>query len=301
MTNRVSAAHRRRGLVRAAQRRGEGRCGAWRTSRICQRGGRRHGGMKPAGFIPDLIQRVPEPEAVSTSKVPATEVSETETLGPGSLGPGSLGPKSLIFGTQVFGTQVFGTQVFGTQVFGTQAFRNRISGTETRTWQRRQGPRARAGADEHPQTAGAVTQERESSDSPMLKAFWRVAPSERFSFLAIFAAGVFPRAIVFSSRTSAGVQDRRFFAFFGIIPPVQERQVASHSGEWKKTQQMRLRSLKIAAALLSSRTLSSLTMSPHAVTTHNRPTHSPDTSDQLRNYFVRSLLATYCKGSKCNL
>jgi hypothetical protein len=35
----------------------------------------------------------------------------------------------------------------------------------------------------------------------MLNAFWRVAPSERFSFLAIRDAGVFFRAIDFSSRT----------------------------------------------------------------------------------------------------
>ena len=48
----------------------------------------------------------------------------------------------------------------------------------------------------------------------MLNAFWRVAPSERFNFLAIFPAGVFFRAIVFISRTSAGVHSRLFFLFF---------------------------------------------------------------------------------------
>jgi hypothetical protein len=50
----------------------------------------------------------------------------------------------------------------------------------------------------------------------MLNAFCRVAPSERFSFLAILPAGVFLRAIVFSSRTCTGVQARFFDAFFTL-------------------------------------------------------------------------------------
>jgi len=41
-------------------------------------------------------------------------------------------------------------------------------------------------------------QERESSESPMLKAFWRVAPSVLLSFFAICDALVFLRAIVFT-------------------------------------------------------------------------------------------------------
>ena len=65
-------------------------------------------------------------------------------------------------------------------------------------------------------------QERESSDNPMLNAFCRVAPSDRFSFLAIFAAGAFLRAIVFSSRTCTDVQARLFFPFF-ISISVYER------------------------------------------------------------------------------
>jgi len=66
-------------------------------------------------------------------------------------------------------------------------------------------------------------QERESSERPMLNAFCRVAPSVLRNFLAILAAGVFLRAIVFSSRTSPDVQARRFFDFLGINPPFQER------------------------------------------------------------------------------
>jgi len=55
---------------------------------------------------------------------------------------------------------------------------------------------------------------RVSSDNPMLNAFCRVAPSDRFNLLAIFAAGAFLRAIDFSSRTCTDVQARLFFPFF---------------------------------------------------------------------------------------
>ncbi len=55
----------------------------------------------------------------------------------------------------------------------------------------------------------------------MLKAFCRVAPSVLLNFLAILAAGVFLRAIVFSSRTSVEVHARRFFDFLAINPPNQ--------------------------------------------------------------------------------
>ena len=57
-----------------------------------------------------------------------------------------------------------------------------------------------------------LRQARESSDNPILNAFCRVAPSLRFSFLAIFLAGVFLRAADFKSRTSAAVQLRLFDA-----------------------------------------------------------------------------------------
>src|SRR5690348_6576173 len=70
-------------------------------------------------------------------------------------------------------------------------------------------------------------QERESSESPMLKAFWRVAPSVRLSFFAICDALVFLRAIVFSSRSSLEVHARRFLFLFAITPPFQERQLVS--------------------------------------------------------------------------
>ncbi|MGB5180790.1 MAG: hypothetical protein WBO12_01155, partial [Xanthobacteraceae bacterium] len=66
-----------------------------------------------------------------------------------------------------------------------------------------------------------------SSESPMLKAFWRVAPSVLFSFFAICDALVFLRAIVFSSRSSLEVHARRFFFLFAIKPPFQERQLVS--------------------------------------------------------------------------
>ena len=52
--------------------------------------------------------------------------------------------------------------------------------------------------------------QRESSESPILNAFCRVAPSVLFNFLAIFVAGVFVFAIVLSPRTSVAVQARRF-------------------------------------------------------------------------------------------
>jgi len=70
-------------------------------------------------------------------------------------------------------------------------------------------------------SAAAKGQERESSDSPMLNAFCRVAPSVLFNFLAILDAGVFLRAIVFSSRTSLEVHARRFFDLLAIEPPFQ--------------------------------------------------------------------------------
>src|SRR6476620_3215287 len=73
-------------------------------------------------------------------------------------------------------------------------------------------------------------QERESSESPMLNAFWRVAPSVLFNFLAIFAAAVFFFANDFNSRISVAVHARRFFDFLAINPPFQERQTVSLSG-----------------------------------------------------------------------
>ena len=53
-------------------------------------------------------------------------------------------------------------------------------------------------------------QPRESSDSPRLNAFCRVAPSVRFNLLAMLDAWVFLRANVFSVRTSDDVHERRF-------------------------------------------------------------------------------------------
>jgi hypothetical protein len=62
----------------------------------------------------------------------------------------------------------------------------------------------------------ARTQTRESSDKPILNAFCRVAPSVRFSVLAIRAACVFFRASVFNVRTCSGVHSRRFVALLAI-------------------------------------------------------------------------------------
>jgi hypothetical protein len=68
------------------------------------------------------------------------------------------------------------------------------------------------------------TQTRESSDRPILNAFCRVAPSERFSVLAIRAACVFFRASAFNVRRCSGVHARRFVAFLAIEKlPVLEK------------------------------------------------------------------------------
>lgn len=89
-------------------------------------------------------------------------------------------------------------------------------------------PKLRAGAVPRLQSrCVAENQERESSESPMLKAFWRVAPSVLFSFLAICDAEVFLRAIDFKSRTSLEVHERRFFFRLAIMPPFQESQLVS--------------------------------------------------------------------------
>jgi hypothetical protein len=76
----------------------------------------------------------------------------------------------------------------------------------------------------------SVSQARESSDNPILNAFCRVAPSDRFSFLAIFAAGAFLRAIDFSSRTCTDVQARLFFPFFISASLYERRPLYLHVG-----------------------------------------------------------------------
>ena len=85
-------------------------------------------------------------------------------------------------------------------------------------------------------------QERESSESPMLNAFCRVAPSVLFNFLAILAAGVFLRAMVLSSRTSPEVHARRFFDFLGINPPYIRQAVGVPWRGRKKSKQIVFRS-----------------------------------------------------------
>jgi hypothetical protein len=71
----------------------------------------------------------------------------------------------------------------------------------------------------------------------MLNAFCRVAPSVLFNFLAIFDAGVFLRAIVFSSRTSTEVHARRFFDLLAIEPPYFNEGSLYPLRERKKSQQ----------------------------------------------------------------
>src|SRR4029077_12547314 len=57
-----------------------------------------------------------------------------------------------------------------------------------------------------------TAQARESSDKPILNAFCRVAPSVRFSVLAMRDAVFFCWAIVLKVRTCSAVQARRFVA-----------------------------------------------------------------------------------------
>ena len=61
-----------------------------------------------------------------------------------------------------------------------------------------------------------TAQARESSDKPILNAFCRVAPSVRFSVLAMRDAVFFCWAIVLKVRTCSAVQARRFVAFLAI-------------------------------------------------------------------------------------
>jgi hypothetical protein len=63
---------------------------------------------------------------------------------------------------------------------------------------------------------GQLTQARASSDNPILNAFCRVAPSLRFSVLAIWPACFFFRASAFNVRTCSGVHARRLVAFLAM-------------------------------------------------------------------------------------
>ena len=64
----------------------------------------------------------------------------------------------------------------------------------------------------------------ESSETPKLNAFCLVAPSVRFRDRAIFLAGIFCRARVFSSRTSSFVHSRRLDRFFAMVAPILKMQ-----------------------------------------------------------------------------
>jgi hypothetical protein len=59
---------------------------------------------------------------------------------------------------------------------------------------------------------------RESSDTPKLNAFCRVAPTLRFNAFAIFSAPVFFFAMVFKVRTFSPVQARLALFFIGSLP-----------------------------------------------------------------------------------
>ena len=109
----------------------------------------------------------------------------------------------------------------------------------------------------------------------MLNAFCRVAPSVLLNFLAILAAGVFLRAMVFSSRTSVEVHARRFFDFLGINPPYQ-------IGSWYP--------LAGAEEIGTDRFSIMNSWSNMAA----------DTAGELRNGIVRSFLAIYRLGGNCN-
>ena len=93
---------------------------------------------------------------------------------------------------------------------------------------------AAAGAVAQKLTMTGKAQERESSESPMLNAFCRVAPSVLFSFLAILEAGVFLFAIAFKSRTSPEVHARRFLVLLAIEPPLQMHSVCIPYGGGRK-------------------------------------------------------------------
>jgi len=141
----------------------------------------------------------------------------------------------------------------------------------------------------------AKSQERESSDSPMLNAFWRVAPSVLLSFLAICDALVFLRAIVFSSRTSPEVHARRFFFLFAIKPPFQERQLVSLMGAIEKpTDELEIILFAVEPYRQSSHS-------------HSRPRNRlatdpvGDRAGKLTNAFVRLFLARSKPRRKPNL
>jgi hypothetical protein len=59
---------------------------------------------------------------------------------------------------------------------------------------------------------------RESSDTPKLNAFCRVAPTLRFNAFAIFSAPVFFLAMAFKVRTFSPVQARLALFFIGSLP-----------------------------------------------------------------------------------
>jgi hypothetical protein len=67
-----------------------------------------------------------------------------------------------------------------------------------------------------PERSVLSIQVRMSSDRPILNAFCRVAPSVRFSLLAIRDAPFFWRAIVLKVRTCSAVHALRFLAFLAI-------------------------------------------------------------------------------------
>ena len=89
---------------------------------------------------------------------------------------------------------------------------------------------------EFPVRSPMEIQERESSDSPMLNAFCRVAPSVLFNFLAILVAGVFRFAIDLSPRTSVAVQARRLpdFLAIEITPSLRDEWKAFSLPLWQK-------------------------------------------------------------------
>ncbi|MGB7035167.1 MAG: DUF3574 domain-containing protein, partial [Xanthobacteraceae bacterium] len=121
----------------------------------------------------------------------------------------------------------------------------------------------------------------------MLKAFWRVAPSVRLSFLAICDAVVFLRAMVFRSRTSPAVHERRFFFLLAIMPPFQESRLVSITDVKEKP--------KDGDHLCESRPTAT-----YAIMELEARVRLQTRRGELTNAFVRSFLARRSSGCKSN-
>jgi hypothetical protein len=119
--------------------------------------------------------------------------------------------------------------------------------------------------------------ERESKETPKLNAFCLVAPSVLLSERAIFRAGVFCRALAFSSRMSSLVHWRRLDGFFAMLSPIE----AGASKKQKDRQLIRSCACSVHADRLKSSTSQMLAQDKYGAAA------SP-------NGFVRSSLSGFC-------